>query len=106
MGIELADGLRQYLWAHRQGDLERARQLLRILPAVSTVQMLKYLIEDYWGRYLGWPDLLAWQGDEFLFVEVKLSPDKLSDQQRRWVEQNQARLHLPFKLAKIHRLPG
>ena len=63
--------------------------------------MLRYLLHDYWRHYLGWPDLIAWRPDDFLLVEVKLSGDKLSDEQRLWIEQNTQRLHSPFRLAKI-----
>lgn len=103
LGIEGSFGLRQYLWAHRQQDLARARQLLCVLPPEVVLTCLRYLLDSYWANYLGWPDLLAWRGDEFLFVEVKLSADKLSAEQRHWIEQNEERLGLPFRLFKIHR---
>jgi hypothetical protein len=35
---------------------------------------------------------------------VKSSGDKLSDDQKRWIEDNHRRLKLPFKLVKIHKL--
>jgi hypothetical protein len=103
-GIEGSYGLRQYLWAHRPGDIARARQLLSVVPPEFIYRALKYLLDDYWGHYLGWPDLFAWRGDEFLFVEVKLSGDKLSEEQRLWIEQNASVLGLPFKIVKIHKL--
>lgn len=98
-----ASSLRQYLWAHRDEDLESARRIVERLPVESTFAVLRYLIGGYWQNYLGWPDLLASRTSTVLFVEVKLSGDKLSDEQRRWIEANQERLHLPFRLAKIHR---
>jgi hypothetical protein len=61
-------------------------------------------LDDYWGRFLGWPDIFAWGCNKVLFVEVKLSGDKLSDEQRNWIEGNVKTLHLPFKLLKIHKL--
>jgi Holliday junction resolvase-like predicted endonuclease len=66
---------------------------------------LRYLLKDYWQHYLGWPDIFAWRGDEFVFVEVKLSKDKLSDEQRTWIEHNATSLQFPFKILKIHRDP-
>lgn len=95
--------LRQYLWAHRAPDVDRARRLVQILPSSVILKILRYLAGDYWGRYLGWPDLLIHRDDEFLLVEVKSSGDKLSQGQRHWIADNHDRLQLPFKVAKIHR---
>jgi hypothetical protein len=104
-GIHSSYCLRQYLWAHRDADVERARLLLRHLPAASMHLILRYLVNNYWERYLGWPDIFAWRGEEHLFVEVKLSSDKLSEEQRLWIEQSAA-LQLNFAILKIHKLPA
>jgi hypothetical protein len=69
---------------------------------------MRYLAEDYWGRYLGWPDLVSWREDsngpeDIAFVEVKSSNDKLSDYQRSWIEGNHKHLQLLFRIAKVHR---
>lgn len=104
-GLDSSYSLRQYLWAHRENDAERARRLLRHLPVASVHRILRYLIDNYWQRYLGWPDIFAWRGKEHLFVEVKLSQDKLSEEQRLWIEQSAA-LQLPFAILKIHKLPS
>lgn len=96
-------GLRQYLWAHRPEDVNRARQVISILPVDATFRVLRYLVADYWGRYTGWPDLLAHNDDEFFFAEVKSSKDKLREDQKSWIRGNSAELHLPFKLVKIHK---
>lgn len=97
---------RQYLWAHRDKDVERARQLIEILPPETVIGILRYLVGDYWGRYLGWPDLLLHRDGEFQFVEVKSSSDKLSEEQKRWIADNNELLHLSFRIAKIHRRSG
>jgi hypothetical protein len=34
------------------------------------VEMLRYLVEDYWGRRSGWPDLFIFRDDEFFFAEA------------------------------------
>jgi len=94
---------RQYLWAHRTDDVEKARQLLDILPVDIVVRILRYLVGHYWGRYLGWPDLLVYNEDGFFFTEVKSSRDKLSEDQKNWIRRNSQILDLPFKLVKIHR---
>jgi len=95
--------LRQYLWAHRIEDVAKAREIVSILPLDVTVKILRYMLGDYWRRYCGWPDLLIYRQDEFCFVEVKSSNDRLSEDQKNWVYGNSAELNLPFKVAKIHK---
>jgi hypothetical protein len=98
-----SEKLRQYLWAHRPEQVRMARQLLDILPATDIRNILRYLVDDYWGHFLGWPDLLVHRTGEFFFAEVKASGDKLSDEQKRWIRENHDRLKLPFKLVKIRK---
>jgi VRR-NUC domain len=101
-----SEPLRQYLWAGQPADIEVARKLVGILPASTIVAILRYLIQHYWGRYLGWPDLLLYRGSEIRCVEVKSSSDKLSEDQKRWIADNHEILKLPFSILKIHRKPG
>ena len=96
-------GLRQYLWVHRESDIERARRVVEILSPHQVLMILRHLVDNYWERFLGWPDLLLHRGDDVLFLEVKSSGDKLSQDQRRWIADNHDRLGLPFKLIKLHR---
>ena len=98
--------LRQYLWAHREADVDRARRLIEVLPPETIFAMLRYLANNYWGHFLGWPDLLLFRPSEFLFVEVKSSSDKLSEDQKRWIADNHDQLRLGFRIAKIHRGRG
>ena len=56
-----SEDLRLYLGAHRNEQIQVARQLINILPAVAIIEILRYLVEDYWGRYAGWPDLLVYR---------------------------------------------
>jgi len=98
-----SEGLRQYLWAHRPENVHKARSITSILPKDVILRILWHLIGDYWGRYLGWPDLLVHKGAEFIFVEAKSSKDKLSQDQKNWIRANATDLHLPFELVKIHR---
>ncbi|RWC57891.1 MAG: VRR-NUC domain-containing protein [Mesorhizobium sp.] len=95
--------LRQYLWAHRDADVDRARKLIELLPPEKIVTILRYLVADYWNHYLGWPDLLLWRGEDYLFVEVKSSSDRLSADQMRWIADNHEQLKLPFGVVKLHR---
>ncbi|MEO8495045.1 MAG: VRR-NUC domain-containing protein [Planctomycetota bacterium] len=101
--LEPSERLRQYLWAHRDADVQTAKELTNILPPVVLFRILRYLVDSYWERYLGWPDLLMYRDDEFFFAEVKSSNDKLSNDQKRWIRDNHELLKLPFKLVKIHK---
>ena len=83
--------------------MERARKLIDIMPFPNIVAILRYLVEEYWHHYLGWPDLLVYRQDEFFLAEVKASGDKLSDEQKVWIRANHERLNLPFKLIKVHK---
>lgn len=95
--------LRDYLWAHDPVDVTRARTIVEILTPDVTIRVLRYLVGNYWGRYTGWPDLLAHRGREFFFAEVKASKDGLSGEQKRWIADNAVDLGLPFRLVKINR---
>jgi hypothetical protein len=101
--VPYSEGLRLYLWAHREKDVEKARKVVEVLRPAFVLSILRYLTADYWGRYLGWPDLLAYREDDFVFIEVKSSKDKLSEEQKRWIAGNSEHLQLPFKIFKVHR---
>ncbi|MBX3452673.1 MAG: VRR-NUC domain-containing protein [Planctomycetaceae bacterium] len=101
--LEPSERLRQYLWAHRDADVRTAKALTQILPPEVLLHILRYLVDSYWDRYLGWPDLLVYRDNEFFFVEVKSSSDKLSNDQKRWIHDNHNLLNLPFKLVKLHK---
>lgn len=101
--LEPSKDLRQYLWAHSEDDVMRARRIIEILPADTVRRILRYLVESYWARFTGWPDLLVFNSTSYFFAEVKGSGDKLREDQKRWIENNAAVQRLPFKLVKIHR---
>jgi hypothetical protein len=96
-----SDDLGLYLGGRRPEHFQVARQLIKILPSASIVEMLRYLVEDYWGRRSGWPDLIIFRDDEFFFAEVKSATDKLGKSQQRWLRDNRERLHFPFKLIEF-----
>ncbi|MBX3713062.1 MAG: VRR-NUC domain-containing protein [Lysobacter sp.] len=101
--VPFSSDLRQYLWAHRDEDVVRARRLIEILTPAQIHSVLRYLISHYWGHYLGWPDLLLHRSDEILLAEVKSSNDRLSGDQKRWIVDNKVHLGFPFSLVKLHR---
>ncbi|GAI35417.1 unnamed protein product, partial [marine sediment metagenome] len=95
--------LRNYLWAHREDDICKAKIIVRKLGLEVIKNILHYLVKDYWSRYLGWPDLFVYNENEYFFMEVKSSNDKLSDNQKNWIKGNYEELKLPFKLLKFHK---
>jgi hypothetical protein len=101
--VSYSEDFRQYLWAHRSKDVDRARRLVELLPPQILLRILRYLVNDYWGHYLGWPDLLIYRDQSFEFVEVKSSNDKLNAKQKRWIADNSTFLRLPFRILKLHR---
>lgn len=101
-----SEDLRQYLSGDQIDQVRVSRQLINILPAVAIIEILQYLIEDYWGRRAGWPDLLVYRGNEFFFAEVKSAADKLGERQERWIRDNHERLRFPFKLVEVLKEAG
>jgi len=101
--LETSEGLRQYLWAHRSDTVSTARRIVEMLSPLQLRSVLRYLIASYWERYLGWPDLLIAKDGSVQFVEVKSARDKLSEGQKRWIEDNGRYLGFTFKVLKIHK---
>lgn len=95
---------RQYLWAHEPKDIQTAKHIIDVLPLEVIIRILDYLVESYWEHFLGWPDLLVYDDNEYFFAEVKSSSDSLSDDQKDWIRGNSKSLHLPFKIVKVHKL--
>jgi hypothetical protein len=93
--------LRQYLWAHREKDIETARKVMHVIKAEGLIRVLKYLSLDYWKNFCGWPDLLVFNSRDFFFVEVKSSKDKLSEDQKNWFIGNDAHMKFKAKIFKI-----
>ncbi|MEV6871468.1 VRR-NUC domain-containing protein [Amycolatopsis sp. NPDC051128] len=106
--LEPSRPLRQYLWAYKPEDEQRARKIIQVLGVQKVKTVLRWLAESYWARYLGWPDLFTWREtpdgpSDVRFVEVKSSGDRLSGEQRNWIQGNDSRLGFDFTLAKVHR---
>lgn len=95
--------LRQYLWAHNQRDIDKARQLVILLGDERLRAVLRYLLMNYWQNYCGWPDLFLYQGESRRFVEVKSSKDKLSQDQMNWIRGNAAHMEFEFEVLKLIR---
>ncbi|MFO0559946.1 MAG: hypothetical protein U0269_18155 [Polyangiales bacterium] len=92
-------GLLSYLWAEGQEDVVRA--LLSALAPPVVHEILRYLVGDYFARRRGWPSALITRGDEWSFVQVLHKKSRLSDEQRRWIEDNHRGHHWPFELVRV-----
>ena len=92
---------RQYLWAHRDEDIETARKIVQVLPEESVKNVLKYLVSNYWRNFCGWPDLFVHKGNEHMFVEVKSSKDTLSENQKNWLIGNKEHMEFNVKIFKV-----
>jgi VRR-NUC domain len=99
-----SENLGLYLGGRRTDQVQVARLLIDILPSASIIEMLRYLVEDYWGRRSGWPDLMIFRDHDFFFAEVKSATDKLGKSQQRWLRDNRERLHFPFKLIEVRKM--
>ncbi len=64
-------------------------------------KILHYLSRNYWSNFCGWPDLLVYKDKEFMFVEVKSSKDKLSEEQKNWLIGNKEYMGFMPKVLKI-----
>ena len=78
-------------------------KITQVMGAVVTKRILRFLAEDYWGRFLGWPDFLVHRDADWFLAEVKSSKDRLSGAQKEWFEANGKYLGLPAKVIKVHR---
>tara|TARA_B100002003_G_scaffold219005_1_gene220362 strand:- start:1887 stop:3005 length:1119 start_codon:yes stop_codon:yes gene_type:complete len=92
---------RQYLWAHRDSDVLKAKEVMRVLGLEHLKKVLHYLSMDYWGNFCGWPDLLVHNDDEIRFVEVKSTNDTLSEDQKNWLLGNHAHMGFNATIFKV-----
>jgi len=102
--LEYSYSLRQYLWAHREKDIQKARQVMSILGLDNIRKVLNYMAMDYWKNFCGWPDLLVYNDKEFFFVEVKSRNDKLSEDQKNWLIGNYKHMGFIAKIFKVGKL--
>jgi hypothetical protein len=96
--------LRHYLSGYRREAIETARKLIELISPLVLKTVLCYLIVNYWEHRSGWPDLLVYRSDDWFLAEIKSWQDKLNKNQKRWIEDNNRYLHLPFKLVQVHRI--
>jgi len=93
--LDYSYNFRQYLWAFRENDIKKAKQIMNIIGLVNLRKVLEYMSMNYWRNFCGWPDLIVFKDNEFFFVEVKSTNDKLSEDQKNWLVGNYN--HMGFK---------
>lgn len=99
--LHYSNDFRQYLYAHREKDINIAKTIIDILSESDIKSILHYLSRNYWANYCGWPDLLVFNNSGFLFVEVKSSNDKLSVDQKNWLLGNNKYMSFESKIFKV-----
>ncbi|MER7555843.1 VRR-NUC domain-containing protein [Nocardioides sp. NPDC126508] len=83
--------------------------LVKALSPNRIKNILRWLVEGYWERRAGWPDLIVLRWDDTNmpvptsceFIEVKSRQDRLSKGQIAWRAANDLRLHLPFRVIRV-----
>lgn len=101
--LEYSSNLRQYLWAHRDKDVTKAKKVMNVLGLENIKKVLNYMAMDYWKNFCGWPDLLVFDDKSFFFVEVKSRNDKLSEDQKNWLLGNKEHMGFKAKIFKVGR---
>jgi len=98
--LDDGDSLRDYLWVNDDNAVELARIVLNILPKGMVVAGVEWAIQDFWHRQPGWPDLFAYKGNDFMFVEVKSPHDELSQEQMNWFQWAIEQAHIPCEICR------
>ncbi|MCL1059850.1 VRR-NUC domain-containing protein [Shewanella gelidimarina] len=103
--LECSSNFRQYLWAHREKDISKAKEVMNVLGLENIKKVLNYMVMNYWKNFCGWPDLLVYDdNDDFFFVEVKSRNDKLSEDQKNWLMGNMQHMGFKAKIFKVGKL--
>jgi len=82
----------------------QARLIRSVIGLENLRKILDYLVRNYWQNYCGWSDLIVHRPGEWFFVEVKSSKDRLSEDQKRWMLDNQNPWDF-FRIFKIAEIP-
>ena len=99
--LDASTELRQYLWAHHESYISKAKKILSIISSDVLVKVLKYMVIDFWKNFCGWPDLIVFNESTQFFVEVKSTNDKLSEDQKNWLLGNQKYMEFKVKIFKV-----
>ncbi|WP_059018874.1 VRR-NUC domain-containing protein [Vibrio coralliirubri] len=75
---------------------------LASIPNALVIDLFKVILSDLKLFRTGMPDLIAFKGDEFHWIEVKGPGDKLQDNQWRWIKEFE-RLSVSFSVCYVNR---
>ncbi|UPR54586.1 VRR-NUC domain-containing protein [Vibrio cyclitrophicus] len=76
-------------------------QSIKAIPNALVVDLFKVILSDLKLFRTGMPDLIAFKGGEFHWIEVKGPGDKLQDNQWRWIKEFE-RLSVPFSVCYVN----
>ena len=71
------------------------------VPRALLIDLFKVILSDLKLFRTGMPDLIAFKGDQFHWIEVKGPGDKLQDNQWRWIKEFE-RLSVPFSVCYVN----
>ena len=74
---------------------------LASIPNALVIDLFTVILSDLKLFRTGMPDLIAFKGDEFHWIEVKGPGDKLQDNQWRWIKEFE-RLSVPFSVCYVN----
>ncbi len=79
---------------------ELLEMALDTIPTNMLMALFKIQLSDLKLYRNGMPDLIAFKGNEFEWIEVKGPGDKLQDNQWRWIKEF-TRLNVPFAVCYV-----
>ncbi len=85
-------------------SLELLQSCIKHIPHQLVISLFKVMLTDLKLYRSGMPDLIAFKGGEFEWIEVKGPGDKLQDNQWRWIA-HFLQLEVPFKVCYVQALP-
>jgi hypothetical protein len=85
-------------WSSVSKDL--VEKALMTIPTSMLVELFKVQLSDIKLYRNGMPDLIAFKGEQFEWIEVKGPGDKLQDNQWRWITEFN-RLKVPFSVCYV-----
>lgn len=84
MGNTRVISLRDQLGGEGDYSIELTRNALQNIPKDTILTMVEWAIKDFYARRGGWPDLLCIKPNEYKFIEVKSTRDKIRPEQFEW----------------------
>lgn len=99
--LDKSAALRDYLWVNEDYAVELARTALHVVPSKIVLAFIRWAVQDYWNRQVGWPTLFVYNYEKFLFVKVKSQDAKLSAKEINWFRWATEEVQIPCEICKI-----